>query len=578
LNEAPSNAGAASGGSSPDPVVAPASATGTGLTINISYDPSVASAPAGFTAAVSQVVQFFETHFSDPVTINIAVGYGEVGNQALAAGALGQSITYYEQFGYSTIRDALIADATTAADATAVASLPSANPNGGAYGVTTAEGKALGLVPANAAGLDGYVGFSSAPGAFDYDRSDGITHGTFDFYAVVAHEMSEIMGRMLTVGGSYLPLDLFHYSSPGTREFSRAGYFSIDGGTTSLNTFNSRATGDAGDWRGDTADAFNSMTLGGLQPISDADITALDAIGWDASTSPPAVSPPNWNILWQNDSGQAASWVMNGTNLVTGSLAGANPGTSWHAIALADVNGDGTKDILWRSDDGTPAVWLMNGMSILSGATLPNPGTAWHFVGTQDFNGDGKADILWQNSDGTPAVWLMNGTTILSGAALPNPGTAWRVVGAGDFNGDGKSDILLQNSSGQAAVWLMNGTNIVGQATVGPNPGTAWRAVAAADFNGDGKADILWQNVDGTPAIWFMNGTAMMSGAVAGSDPGSSWRVVGAADVNGDGNADILWQNWDGTPAVWFMNGTTLLSGATLPNPGSPWHALAMAR
>jgi serralysin len=66
------------------------------------------------------------------------------------------------------------------------------------------------------------------------------------------------------------------------------------------------------------------------------------------------------------------------------------------------------------------------------------------------------------------------------------------------------------------------------------------------------------------------------SGGIAGSNPGSSWHLVGAADVNGDGKADILWQNSNGTPAVWFMNGTSLLSGAALPNPGTPWHALAI--
>jgi hypothetical protein len=534
---------------------------------------------------VSQVVQYFETHFTDPVTINISVGYGEVFNQSLSAGALGESISYLEQVGYSAVRSALIADATTAADSTAVASLPSTNPNGGAYWVTTAQGKALGLVSPDTS-PDGYIGFSSSPGIFDYNNSDGVTAGTYDFYGVVAHEISEIMGRMLLTGStlghtsnSYMPFDLFHYSAPGTRDFSAStpGYFSIDGGDTSLNTFNTLPSGDAADWRGDTTDAYNAFSRSGrVLPISDADLTALDAIGWDANTSPPALSQPNWNILWQNDSGQAATWVMNGGSFVSGSLAGANPGTAWHAIGLADFNGDGTKDILWQSTDGTPAVWLMNGTSILAGATLPNPGTAWHLVGSGDFNGDGKPDILWQNSDGTPAVWLMNGTTILSAATLPNPGTTWHVIGAGDFDGDGKSDLLLQSVYGRAAVWLMNGTSVVTQVMVGLNPGTAWHAMAAADFDGDGKADILWQNSDGTPAIWFMNGTTL-TGAVASLDPGSSWRVVGAADVNDDGKADILWQNLDGTPAVWFMNGSSVLSGAALPNPGSSWHALAMS-
>ena len=88
---------------------------------------------------------------------------------------------------------------------------------------------------------------------------------------------------------------------------------------------------------------------------------------------------------------------------------------SWHAEGAGDFNGDGKADILWQNDDGTPAIWLMNGTSFIGGGGLANPGPSWHVAGTGDFNGDGKADILWQNDDGTPAIWLMNGTSIIGG-------------------------------------------------------------------------------------------------------------------------------------------------------------------
>jgi hypothetical protein len=61
------------------------------MIINISYDSSVASAPAAFKAAINYVVNYFDTLFTNPVTININVGWGEVNGQTLGSGALGES-------------------------------------------------------------------------------------------------------------------------------------------------------------------------------------------------------------------------------------------------------------------------------------------------------------------------------------------------------------------------------------------------------------------------------------------------------------------------------------------------------
>jgi Ca2+-binding RTX toxin-like protein len=273
----------------------------TGLSINITWDSSVSGAPPEFQNVVLQVAQYFVNNFTDPVTLNINVGYGEAGGYSLG-GALGMSVTYLQSFSYSQITNALTADATGAADNSAVASLPATDPTGGHYWVTTAEGRALGLIGASSS-VDGYVGFSSSSGIFDYNNGDGVALGTYDFYGVVAHEISEVMGRLLLVGttvgtssNSYDPLDLFHYSSPGVHDFSgsKAGYFSVDGGQTNLNSFNvSPLGGDRGDWAGTTIDAFNAFgNPSVVEPISSSDLTALDVIGWNVgSPSPPPPAP-----------------------------------------------------------------------------------------------------------------------------------------------------------------------------------------------------------------------------------------------------------------------------------------------
>jgi CARDB protein/hemolysin type calcium-binding protein len=281
------------------------SSASTGLVINVTYDSSVNNAPTGFKDVVAQVVQYFESHFVDPITINIDVGYGEVGGTKLGLGALGESETYLSSFGYSQITNALALDAKDSTDSSAVASLPASDPTGGNYWVSTAEGKALGLLGASSS-IDGYVGFSSTSGIFDYNNSDGVAAGQYDFFGVVAHEITETMGRMLLVGAtvgtssnSYDPLDLFHYSAPGVHDFSgsQAGYFSIDGGTTPLNTYNTVSGGDPGDWAGATIDAFNAFANSGVVlPISSVDLTALDAIGWDAGSSSPPPSLPDLTV------------------------------------------------------------------------------------------------------------------------------------------------------------------------------------------------------------------------------------------------------------------------------------------
>ena len=260
------------------------------MNFNITFDASVNSAPAGFTTTVLGVANYYAGAFTDNVTVNLSIGYGEVGGSAMPNGALGATQTYLTSTTYKSLVNALKADMTSAADHGAVASLPGADPTGnGHYWVSTAEGKALGIY--SGTGLDGSVGFASTA-AFDYDASNGVASGSYDFFGTVAHEFSEVMGRMLLAGSrisifphSYTPLDLFHFASAGVRTFSgtKAGYFSVDGGATNLENFNTNPSGDYGDWSSlKGVDAFNAFaTSGQVAPVSTADLTALDAIGWN---------------------------------------------------------------------------------------------------------------------------------------------------------------------------------------------------------------------------------------------------------------------------------------------------------
>ena len=280
-------------------------ASPTPFTINIEWDSTVAFAPSGFASDIIAAVNFLETQFTDPVTMNIAVGYGEVAGNTLGGGDLGESLSNLSPVSYASLLSAVTANATTATDASVVASLPATSPiNGASWWVTTAQAKALGLASANGTQLDGSVGFA-ASSQFTYgdtNTSGTVAAGTYDFFATAQHEITEVMGRQMLNGtavngtrNSDTLLDLLHYSAPGTRGLSAssAGYLSVDGGTTNLGAFNTNSGGDSGDWASSVTDnSFDAFaTPGVLEPVSANDLTAMDALGWDPGGTTPIVIP-----------------------------------------------------------------------------------------------------------------------------------------------------------------------------------------------------------------------------------------------------------------------------------------------
>ena len=280
-------------------------ASPTPFTIDINWDSSVSSAPAGFTSDVLAAVQYLETQFVNPVTITIDVGYNEIDGSGLGGGDIGESETYLTPVSYASLIGAVKADATTATDASVVASLPATSPvSGGNYWVTSAQAEALGLTASNTS-LSGYVGFGAAS-EFTYGdtaTSGTVASGTYDFFGTAVHEITEVMGRQMLTGktigsdaNSYDLLDLLHYSAPGTLDSSAstAGYFSPDGGVTNLGRFNTVSGGDPGDWASSVAnDSFDAYANSGvINSVAANDLTEMDAIGWNPAGSGGTIPPP----------------------------------------------------------------------------------------------------------------------------------------------------------------------------------------------------------------------------------------------------------------------------------------------
>src|SRR6516165_1945348 len=99
------------------------------MQINITFDQNIATLPAGFVAGVDYVANYFDSLFTNPVTVNIRVGYGEIAGQLMGAGALGESLANnFYPLAYGQVVAALKANEPTAAQQAAYATLPVSSP------------------------------------------------------------------------------------------------------------------------------------------------------------------------------------------------------------------------------------------------------------------------------------------------------------------------------------------------------------------------------------------------------------------------------------------------------------------
>ena len=267
------------------------------MQINVTFDSSVANAPTGFVAAINYVVSYYDSLFTNNVTIDLNVGYGEVAGQTLASNALGESYApQYVAESYSSVVSALQAQGAPGAS-----TLPSTSPLSGTLYMVQAEAQALGLTTAVSTS---YVGFSSSL-PFSYTANATPASNQYYFISVAEHEISEVMGRVSLINDQpnyYSPMDLYRYTAAGVRDTAAGGsgstaYFSVNNGVTNLGTWNNNpSNGDLGDWYPSGPapgglDSFNDYSSpGGIDVVSANDITLMQALGWTTQTTQPSGS------------------------------------------------------------------------------------------------------------------------------------------------------------------------------------------------------------------------------------------------------------------------------------------------
>ena len=320
-------------------VMTGATATGTGLVISPTFDSSITNNPnaAAIEAMINRSIAIYESLYSDPITVFILFRYSTTKPDGTPIGSPNQiALSYYVVYSpsWNTYISALQADAKTANDATANASLPS-TPLSANIISSSANGRALGGDTPPAMFDDGtvamggpYDGIVTLNSAAPYQFVRPPNSSNFDAQTSVEHEIDEVLGLGSRLNGSnsnVRPQDLFSWSSPGVRNISTVGarYFSIDSGNTVLVNFNQTANFDFGDWQSDPcpqANPYVQNAFGCRGQASDISETSLeginlDVIGYDRVV-PPAGQLLNISTRMEVLTGEQ---VLIGGFIVTGS-------------------------------------------------------------------------------------------------------------------------------------------------------------------------------------------------------------------------------------------------------------------
>lgn len=347
-----------------------------GATLSVSAAPTInlidiggvtgTQAEQGFKIAA----KYWESVLTNDVVLNFNVGFSALGSGIL--GSTGSSLavyvpisSYYSLLANNSAKSALdVIAGTNLSPLSATGSVtvkvpeyftPATQDGVAETGARTAPdntaiSKTIALSTSNLKALvggyenviDGRIQFSNTFN-FDFDPTNGISAGSYDFIGVAVHEMGHALGFIsgaddfnYSVGGGFpvdeywwgYGADMFRYSAPGVLDwtFNTSSYFSIDGGVTAYQDGYFSTGSEYGDgsqashWKKPNTPCQNFLGImnpyicGGLgDSVSGLDLALFDAIGWNTNVD--VMADPDYDFSTAQMYRQFANSVPEPTSL-----------------------------------------------------------------------------------------------------------------------------------------------------------------------------------------------------------------------------------------------------------------------
>ena len=131
-------------------------------------------------------------------------------------------------------------------------------------------------------------------------------------------------------------------------------------------------------WRNSSGELVE-WQMNGASIAASVDLAARPDASWSIAGIGDFNHDGTSDLLWRNANGALAMWGMTGASIASSATVNLDgvpltPDASWQVVEVSDFNGDGNSDILWRNNSGALAEWLMNGATVMQSMTPTSNG------------------------------------------------------------------------------------------------------------------------------------------------------------------------------------------------------------